>query len=69
LPWAFFSGVYNMKKIYWVLIGLLFAAGSEGLQYLLPWRAFNVNDLLANGLGVLLGFLSIRLFLVKRLKR
>lgn len=65
LPWMFFSGVYNMKTLYWVLIGLLFAAGSEALQYLLPYRAYNVNDLLANGLGVLLGFLSVRLFLVK----
>jgi len=32
-------------------------------------RPFNLNDLLANGLGVLLGFLSVRLVLVKSLKR
>jgi VanZ family protein len=62
LPWFFFSGVYNMKKIYWVLIGLLFAAGSESLQYLLPYRAYNVNDLLANMLGILAGF-SVTLFI------
>jgi glycopeptide antibiotics resistance protein len=56
LPWVFFSGVFNIKKIYWVLIGLLFAAGSEALQYLLPYRALNVNDLIANVIGVLVGF-------------
>jgi glycopeptide antibiotics resistance protein len=62
LPWVFFSGVFNMKKIYWVLIGLLFAAGSEGLQYLLPWRAYNVNDLLANMMGVCFSFPLTLLF-------
>jgi glycopeptide antibiotics resistance protein len=62
LPWFFFSGIYNIKKIYWVLIGLLFAAGSEGLQYLLPWRAYNVNDLLANMLGVCFSFPLTLLF-------
>ncbi|MDP3462570.1 MAG: VanZ family protein, partial [Bacteroidales bacterium] len=66
LPWAFFSGVFKMKKIYWVLIGLLFAAGSEGLQYLLPWRAFNVNDLLANMLGILLGSSLLFLFKIRQ---
>ncbi|MDA3904523.1 MAG: VanZ family protein [Bacteroidales bacterium] len=52
LPWAFFSGVYNMKKLYWVLIGLLFATLAECVQYLIPYRAFNINDLMANLLGV-----------------
>jgi glycopeptide antibiotics resistance protein len=52
LPWVFFSGVFNMKKIYWVLIGLLFAALAECVQYFLPYRAFNINDLMANLLGV-----------------
>lgn len=66
LPWAFFSGVFKLKKIYWVLIGLLFATGSEGLQYLLPWRAYNVNDLLANMLGILLGFSLLFLFNIRQ---
>ncbi len=70
LPWAFFSGVINMKKLYWVLIGLLFAAGSEGLQYLLPYRAFNINDLIANMLSISIGFLlsAILKFLTRKLK-
>lgn len=31
---------------------LLFAFGSELIQYFLPYRTFNVNDLIANSLGV-----------------
>ena len=54
-------------SIIWLLFGLLFAAGSEALQYLLPYRAYNVNDLIANMLGVLLGFTL--LFLINIRKR
>jgi glycopeptide antibiotics resistance protein len=56
LPWAFFLPVFHTNKWLWLFFGLLFAAGSEGLQYFLPYRAWNVNDLLANSLGVCLGF-------------
>lgn len=40
-------------------IGLL----SESVQYLLPWRGFDINDLVANALGITLGWLA--LFLVR----
>lgn len=36
-------------------IGLL----TEGVQYLLPWRGFDVNDLVANALGSTLGWLMV----------
>ncbi len=36
-------------------IGLLFAAVSEGVQLLLPYRSFNLVDLGANCLGVVAG--------------
>jgi len=39
----------------YILLGLLFATANEAVQFLLPYRAFNINDLLANGLGVMLG--------------
>lgn len=55
-PWAFFRPVFNAGWLRWVAAGLFFAAGSEGLQYLLPYRAYNVNDLLANVIGVALSF-------------
>jgi len=41
----------------WLILagGLLLAAGMEGLQYLLPYRVYNVNDRLGNGAGALMG--------------
>ncbi len=36
---------------------ILIAVGMEGMQYIISWRAFNANDLVANGVGVLLSFL------------
>lgn len=38
-----------------VAIGLF----TEGVQYLLPYRGFDVNDLIANTLGVILGWLAV----------
>ncbi len=35
--------------------GILLATFTEGIQYFLPYRSYNINDLLANYLGVLLG--------------
>lgn len=57
LPWLFFGSALRMKPLYCLLIGLLVASATEGLQYLLPYRAYNINDLLANTLGVVIGFL------------
>lgn len=56
LPWMFFRKVFHIRLLVWLLLGLFFASATEGLQYLLPWRAFNVNDMAANGMGVLIGF-------------
>jgi len=33
--------------------GLALAVGLEGAQYLLPYRAWNVNDAIGNGVGAL----------------
>ncbi len=43
----------------WLVIpvGLLLAAGTEYSHYYLPYRAYNVNDLVANMLGVFIGAL------------
>jgi len=64
VPWAFFRPSFRFSNGTWLLLGLLFAAGSEGLQYLLPYRAYNVNVLLANALGILAGFLLSLLFVI-----
>jgi len=36
-----------------ILAGLALAVGLESVQYLLPYRAWNVNDAIGNGVGVL----------------
>ena len=60
------SLIAYLSCLNWLLLGLLFAAGSEVLQYLLPWRAYNVNDLLANMLGILVGFTLLFLFNIRQ---
>jgi VanZ family protein len=63
IPWVFLlgsiagfgTGVNAGKVILLVAAGIAFAVAHEGIQYLLPYRSFNINDLLANGLGVLIG--------------
>lgn len=62
LPWMFFQKAFNIKVLYWLLLGLFFASATEGLQYLLPYRAYNINDMMANMLGVFIGFLLIVIF-------
>ena len=42
-----------------VIAGLLMAFATEGVQYCLIYRAYNINDLLANFLGVLLGSFAL----------
>jgi len=56
LPWAFFGVKLNKNLLLWFCLGILFAAGTEGLQYLLPYRSFNISDMIANMIGVVLGF-------------
>jgi len=63
LPWMFllwkmlgvsFRSNFH-QSLYYIFLGLLFAFANEAVQYLLPYRAFNINDLFANSLGVMLG--------------
>jgi len=43
----------------WMVLfaGLLLAVATEAVQLYIPYRAYNINDLLANAAGVLLGVL------------
>jgi glycopeptide antibiotics resistance protein len=38
-----------------IVAGLLLATISEGVQYFLPYRTFNVYDLLSNCVGLMIG--------------
>ena len=64
IPWmlliffAYNNGNRYIKLSYipiWLSYGLLVALFTEGIQYFLPYRSFNINDLLANLIGVILG--------------
>lgn len=55
VPWMIFLLWIKSKWWIWLLSGLLFAALVEGIQYVLPYRAYNVNDLVANIIGVGIG--------------
>ena len=51
---------YPTKGFYWIILaGIVFAGFSEGLQYLLPYRSFNINDLIANTIGVIVGIIFL----------
>ena len=63
IPWVFllwkkvgvsFKSDFR-ATIFYILLGLLFATANEAIQYLLPYRAFNINDLLANCIGIGIG--------------
>ncbi len=48
------------KFLFWlgiILPSLLFTVLFEGVQLILPYRSFNINDMMANGLGVVIGLL------------
>lgn len=62
LPWAIFSKSLSKKIWIWLLLGILIAMLAEGIQYFIPYRAFNVNDALANTIGVILGFIIFAAF-------
>ena len=63
IPWVVLLRMYSgtsfrseaWKTLLLVLAGIAFAAANEAVQYFLPYRAFNINDLVANGVGVGIG--------------
>lgn len=63
----FLMDVIGRRWLVWlaaVAVGLL----TEGVQWLLPYRGYDVNDLIANALGITLGWLII-LAVRKRLRK
>ena len=45
-----------------ILSGLLMVIFCEGVQMLIPYRTFNVNDLFANGIGAMIGLIPAWFF-------
>jgi len=57
IPWVFFTKSHNLNIWVWLILGLIVATGSESIQYFLSYRTFNINDLLANTIGIVLGYI------------
>jgi len=60
IPWAFlylvtFRPVKWDEKLMLVVYGLLMASAAEGVQNFLTYRSYNINDMIANWMGVVLG--------------
>ncbi|HRW97764.1 MAG TPA: VanZ family protein, partial [Bacteroidales bacterium] len=55
--------LFSLQRIYWFIAGLLFASASEMVQYALFYRAFNINDMIANMIGIMTGFLLLWIWL------
>ena len=77
LPLSFFISAIFVKnavktgsdemeyKIPWILVILvagLIVVSFELVQKALPYRSFNINDMMANGIGAILGLFLFRLF-------
>ena len=56
-PWCFLKPGLRLSLWWWALAGVAFAVAAESLQYFLPYRAYNINDMIANALGVVLSFI------------
>ena len=64
IPWAFlnlltFRPVRWDEKLMLVVYGLLMASAAEGVQYFLIYRSYNVNDLIANWMGMVVGMVGM----------
>lgn len=57
---------FPKKKMLMVVLALILGVGLEYFQMLLPYRTFNINDLVANVGGVVLGGVIFRLMAQRR---
>ena len=48
-----------MKVLPAILLGILLALSAGGVQYFLTYRAFNVNDMISNLIGLAGGGLGV----------
>lgn len=54
----FFVDLFGSRLVTW-LVSVAVGLTTEWVQYLLPWRGFDVNDLVANVLGITIGCIIV----------
>jgi len=62
IPWAFFCMMLSRNTWLCFALGILFAVGAEVLQCAIPYRSFNINDMIANMIGIGMGFFVFMIF-------
>jgi VanZ family protein len=63
IPWMMLIWLFKglrfdrtpLRVFGWILAGIALGVATEYIQYFLPYRSFNINDLLANVMGVIFG--------------
>ena len=64
----FLTGLFRKRRWLCWLIAIGIGVFTEWVQYLLPFRKFDINDMVANAIGITLGWLVV-LWLLERKKR
>lgn len=60
LPWILIGRTCkNLSFASLLAFGILLATLTEGIQYFLPYRSFNINDMVSNMLGVIIGLIVL----------
>ena len=61
MPCAFsWSLLFPRRRWLWLPLTLLVGAGTETVQYFLPYRGFDLSDMLANATGAIIGWTILR---------
>ncbi|MDD4142744.1 MAG: VanZ family protein [Bacteroidales bacterium] len=56
LPWMFLRPDRHIKMWVWLLMGFAFAGLIETTHYFLPYRGFEIEDMISNFAGIILGW-------------
>ena len=62
----FLMDFLNRRRGHMLLLAVIIGIFTEFVQYLLPYRGFDVNDLVANMIGCVLGWLALLPFLFRK---
>lgn len=65
--WPIFGLLMQKHLAWWLLYGILFAVFTESLQFFLPYRSFNINDLIFNSIGIVIGYFFVMFLKIFRI--